>query len=67
VTAHPHGYEPDDEQKTANERAAAEAVALVAASYLAETRGRSLSRAQRDQQVRADRLARWLQKEATRR
>jgi hypothetical protein len=56
-------YRPEpltDEQKAANDQAAAEAVALVAASYLVEAKGRPLNRRLRDQQVRAQRLARWM-------
>jgi hypothetical protein len=60
-----HGDQDLDQE--ANEVAADAAVALVAASYLAETRGRPLSRAQRDMQVRADRLARWLVRDEQRR
>lgn len=47
-----------DLDRDATDRAAAEAVAIVAASYLAEVDGRPLTRAQRDLQDRAARLAR---------
>lgn len=44
--------------RTATDRAAAEAVHLVAVSYAAELAGRPLTRRQRDLQARAERLAR---------
>jgi hypothetical protein len=46
------------EEQAAVDQAAAEAVALVAASYAAELAGRPLTRRQRDLQTRAGRLAR---------
>ena len=49
-----------DQERAAVDAAAARAAALVAASYLAETRGRPLNRQQRDMQARAERLARYL-------
>jgi hypothetical protein len=54
-----------DDDQAATDRAAAEAVALVTAGYLAETHGRALNRQQRDLRTRAERLARWLQRQAT--
>jgi hypothetical protein len=47
-----------DLDREAVDRAAAEAVAIVAASYLAEVDGRPRTRAQRQLQDRAARLAR---------
>jgi hypothetical protein len=44
--------------------AADQAVALVAASYLFETRGRPLNRRLRAEQDRAERLARYLSRQA---
>jgi hypothetical protein len=55
MTAPHGGHDPDRE---ATDRAAAEAVAIVAASYLAEVDGRPLTRAQRQLQDRGARLAR---------
>jgi len=48
------------------DRAAEQAAAAVAASYLLETSGRPLSRHQHDLRVKAERLARWLQRQAER-
>jgi hypothetical protein len=52
----PHGGH--DLDRDATDRAAAEAVAIVAASYLAEVDGRPLNARQRQLQDRAARLAR---------
>jgi hypothetical protein len=60
-------YRPEpltDTDRAANEDAARRAVALVAQMYLAETHGRPLNRRLRDQQVRAERLARWMARQA---
>jgi cobalamin biosynthesis protein CobT len=61
MTANPYGPQTREDEQ-ANEAVVASALAL-----LAEMRGRPLTRAQRDMQTRADRLARWLQRETTRR
>lgn len=56
-------YRPEpltDADRQANDQACREAVRLVALSYLAEAKGRPLNRRLRDQQVRAERLARWM-------
>jgi hypothetical protein len=53
-------------RREAADAAAERAAALVAADYLAETRGRPLSRYQRDLRARAERLARYLQRQAER-
>jgi hypothetical protein len=53
-------------RREATDAAAEQAAALVAASYLAETRGRPLSRYQRDMRAKAERLARHLQRQAER-
>ena len=56
-----------DHDRDAIDRAAAEATAIVAASYLAEVDGRPLSRAQQQLQDRAARLARhWTQQDRKR-
>jgi len=58
---------PEEQARREAVDAAADlATAAVAASYLAETRGRPLSRQQRDMQARAERLARYLQRQAER-
>jgi hypothetical protein len=49
-----------DADRAANDEAARRAVALVSQLYLAETRGRPLNRRLRDQQAKAERLARWM-------
>ena len=53
--------------REAVDAAADRAVARVAASYLAEARGRPLNRQQRDMRVRAERLARFLTRQDTKR
>jgi hypothetical protein len=61
----PHGDQ--DLDRDGIDRAAAEAAAIVAASYLAEVDGRPLSRAQQQMQDRAARLARhWTQQDRKR-
>jgi hypothetical protein len=61
MTAATNPYGPQtDAERAANEEAARRAVALVAQMYLTETCGRPLNRRLRDQQVRAERLARWI-------
>jgi len=59
VTA-PNPYEPDDDQKAANDQAIRNACAIVAASFLAETADRRLTRRLREMQDDAARLARGL-------
>ena len=63
MSAHEHDDAGDRE---AVDQAAAEAVATVALSYLRETEGRPLTRAQRDQADRAARLAAHWTRTATR-
>ena len=60
-------YAPDVDQQVENDQAALQAVQAVALSYLQETNGRHLSRVQRDQQDRAERLARWLSRQDAKR
>jgi hypothetical protein len=65
TAADPGRYGPqNDAERAANEEACRRAVALVAQMYLAETRGRPLNRRLRDQQERAARLARYLNRRA---
>jgi hypothetical protein len=59
AAANPYGPQTDAE-RAANEEAARQAVALVAQMYLTEAKGRPLNRRLRDQQAKAERLARWM-------
>jgi hypothetical protein len=59
MTAAPNPYGPQtDAEREANEEAARRAVALVAQMYLTEAKGRPLNQRLRNQQAKAERLAR---------
>jgi hypothetical protein len=53
-----------DQDQAATDQAAAEATALVAASFAAELAGRPLTAQQRNLQTKAERLARYLSRQA---
>jgi hypothetical protein len=61
----PDRRDPHDDQAAAD-LAYAQALALVAASYQAETAGKRLNRSQQRDADKAARLARWLQAQAER-
>jgi hypothetical protein len=68
TAANPYGYGPQtDEERAAADEACRRAVALVAAMYAGELAGRRLTARQRDMEARAQRLARWLNKQAAKR